>query len=213
MRSLSFGTLTAILALTLCQVAQPAQSIPLKGKSVHPVVNQDAERGSFATADMEALLVVQNLKTPIDLPSTAYDYSEEIRKARLMVNRAANTNFADSYAIKSLQSAIDNHLLALHFWQDCINARTDFMCDEKLASVAEVMARYPKPRNIEKISLISVVDALRRYPQPWVATRVRATLHEVVEYVPASEHKKVLQLLWQKAAQDTKQAAIALGRL
>jgi hypothetical protein len=209
MRNLSFGVLAAILAGVLCQ---PAQAIPLKGKSVNPVVNQDPERGSFATADMEALLAVQGLKTPINLPSTAYDYGEEIRQARFMVERAAKTNFADSYAVKSLQSAIDAHTLALQFWRDCVNARTDFMCDEKLASVAEVMARYPKPRKIETIAPISVVEALRRYPKPWVATRVRATLREVVEYVPASEHKKVLELLWQKAAQDTKQAAIALGR-
>jgi hypothetical protein len=214
MRNLSFSAIAAILGMAFCQSvqAQIVPTIPLKGKFVNPVVNQDPERGSFATADMEALLAVQGLKTPIDLPSTAYEYGEEIRKARFMVNRAANTNFADSYAIKSLQSAIDAHALALQFWRDCINARTDFMCDEKLPSVAEVMARYPKPRKIETIAPISVVEALRRYPKPWVATRVRATLREVVEYVPASEQKKVLELLWQKAAQDTKQAAIALGR-
>ncbi len=215
MRSLSFATFATVLTLALSQPVncQAETFIPLKGKFVNPVVNQDPERGSFSTADMDALMAVQNLKTPINLPSTNYDYGEEIRKARLLVNRAANTNFGDSYAIRSLQSAIDTHLLALRFWRDCINARTDFMCDEKQASVAEVMARYPKPRQIEKIAPISVVEALRRYPKPWVSTRVRATLREVVEYVPASEHKKVMQLLWQKADQDTRQAAIALGRL
>jgi hypothetical protein len=118
MRSLSFATFAAVLTLALSQPiqCQAQSSIPLKGKSVNPIVNQDPERGSFSTADMDALMAVQNLKTPINLPSTNYDYGEEIRKARLMVNRAANTNFSDSYAIRSLQSAIDNHVLALNFW-------------------------------------------------------------------------------------------------
>ncbi|NJK58985.1 MAG: hypothetical protein HC918_00110 [Oscillatoriales cyanobacterium SM2_1_8] len=66
------------------------------------------------------------------------------------------------------------------------------------------MQRYPVPRNANLVNL-------DRFAKPWIQTRVRATLREVVTYIPVNERGKVLQLLWESAQTATQQAARAIG--
>ncbi len=206
MKMAILAAFTAVLAGTYCSSVL-AES--LHGKFVnHPPSISD--KTSTSTVDLDALGALQNVKTPLQAQVSLYEYGESIRKAKLAIDSAVQSGNLNGS--ESLQSALNNHSLALRFWKECLVARNEFLCDENRPSAAEVLQRYPIPRSLETISRRSVVEALDRYPKPWVTTRIRYTLREVVEYIPIDQQRKAFKLLLQQATEDTKQAAIALGR-
>lgn len=196
------GMLAALLTATL---SPSAQSQTLYGK-----VDASAQKAyGGITSDVTALKAVEAIKIPINTRSTLYEYTSAVLRAKTALEVAETAGAPGN--IELLKAALDKHLLAIEFINECNNLKNDFFCDEKRASVAEVLRRYPTPRKIETIAPRSVVEALNRYPRPWFATRVRADLHQVVEYIPYAEQKKVLKILWTQAREDTRKAAIALG--
>jgi len=201
--SVCLGALAGVLSGAFCL---PAQADPLYGK----YVGKSAIREQAGTnSDVYALKAVEAIKIPINTPSTLYEYTSAVMRAKSAIELAQRSEAPGN--IELLKAAIDKHLLAIEFMNECSSLKNDFFCDEKQASVAEVLRRYPKPRRIETIAPRSVVEALNRYPRPRFATRVRADLRQVVEYVPYAEQKNVLKLLWTQAREDTRKAAIVLG--
>ncbi len=154
-----------------------------------------------ATSNVHALRQIRLVPTHLTTDRLVLgDYQQALFRARQAVEVAARS--PNTAGVEALQSAIRDYETALEFWELCIGNANDWFCDEKLPVAATLMARYPVPRNAN-------LGNLER--KPWIQTRLRATLREVVEYIPVSERGKVLKLLWESAQTATQQAARAIG--
>jgi hypothetical protein len=156
-----------------------------------------------ATSNVHALRQIRLVPTHLNTDRLVLaDYQRALFRARQAVDIAARS--PNTAGVEALQGALREYETALEFWELCIGNTNDWFCDEKLPVAAALMQRYPVPRNAN----LANVD---RFAQPWIQTRVRATLREVVEYIPVSERGKVLKLLWESAQTATQQASRAIG--
>jgi hypothetical protein len=166
------------------------------------------DRKPVSSDNVNALIALQQIVTPLSSEVSLYDYELSLRRAQDAIGDAEKST--DTTGLAEMQSAIFTHELALIFWKECLTARSEMLCDQKRPVVAEILRRYPKPQKIEELAVNSPLEALRTVRKPWINTRIRATLRDVVEYIPSTEQKKVLQLLWQQAEGEAMVATSAL---
>ncbi|AFY69956.1 hypothetical protein Pse7367_1668 [Thalassoporum mexicanum PCC 7367] len=172
------------------------------GKFIYHYADQTDRFDQPLAAEIDAAMALLAIQSPLDAEVSMREYAIAVERARLLMEKA-RILAPNSPLLLPMSSAIAHHQLALQFWDDCSELLTnEFFCNENMASVKAVLQKYPKPRNVEGI-LPDVTEVLRRYPRPWLKTRVRITRREVVEYVPTSEQKRALVLLWQQAQADT----------
>ncbi|MDX1978377.1 MAG: hypothetical protein SFT94_11960 [Pseudanabaenaceae cyanobacterium bins.68] len=210
-----FSFLTAI-----CTVCLPSLSLclDLSAQEVVPssslYFNQSGrrlieDRPPVSSDNVTALIAMQQIKTPVQAKVSLYDYEQSLRVAQDAVAQAARSS--DTTGVAQILATLNTHELALGFWKECLVAKAEFLCDQNHPVVAEVLRRYPHPVRIEQIARTSPVEALKTVRKPWVNTRIRATLREVVAYVPTVEQKKAIQYLWLQAAKEAELATNALN--
>jgi hypothetical protein len=166
------------------------------------------DRKAVTSDNVDALAALQKIKTPLQAKTSLFDYEMSLQNAQNAIADA--TQSTETTGLPQMQVAIFTHELALMFWKECLVARSEFLCDQNSPVVTEILRRYPKPQKIEELARNSPMESLRTVRKPWIDTRIRATKREVVEYIPTSEQRKVLQLLLQQAERETMIAVDAL---
>jgi hypothetical protein len=166
------------------------------------------DRKAVTSDNTDALAALQKVKTPLQMKTSLFDYEISLQNAQNAIADA--TRSTETTGLPQMQVAISTHELALMFWKECLIARSEYLCDRNSPVVAEVLRRYPKPQKVEELARNSTMEALRTVREPWINTRIRTTKREVVEYIPTSEQRNVLQLIWQQAESETRVATDAL---
>lgn len=211
MKILSFLTTVGSVCLTICMSSLSASAQDATSSSLY--FNRSGrqlveDRQPVSSDHVTALIAMQQIKNPVQTRVSLYDYEQSLRLAQDAAAVAARSS--NTTGVAEILATLKTHELALAFWKECLFAKADFLCDQKNPVVAEVLRRYPHPVRIEQIARTSPVEALKTVQKPWVNTRVRATLREVVAYIPMDEQKKAIQYLWLQASREAKIAAEAV---
>jgi len=115
--SVCLGALAGVLSGAFCL---PAQADPLYGK----YVGKSAIREQAGTnSDVYALKAVEAIKIPINTPSTLYEYTSAVMRAKSAIELAQRSEAPGN--IELLKAAIDKHLLAIEFMNECSSLKNN----------------------------------------------------------------------------------------